>query len=501
MVKPIEFYFDSKTLNIIFDILRNTRRFIKIAIFQIHNKEFFNIINKLLQKGISVEIFTLPYDSIHENIEQVKGYFEEIINNGAQVYFCGWNIGDPERTSTATNIWYSFHGKFLVTDSIAAIFSTNLTNKDELNVLLKFYNDQKYINLFVKKFDELKALFISPGTANIKNKIKSIHYSEDDEIFKLPKSIQNESLSTRWIRHYPISLCKKVDNIPDEGFYITPFDGTARDIYYNVIKNSSEFLYLSTETFTDKDFPHFLQKHKDHIKEIKILTGSSSMDFQNRINESFKDLIASEIIIKSLHIDHHAKVLITESFLIISSINLNKMNLGFYKTKSFWRANTETLFILKNEELINRAKKKFMEIFNQGISIIDILAKKIEMKIGQKFNIYGLKSKSEVKRLFAYFIITTEITQKKLILKIYKMVSKIMSLFNTKLVTKDHFLMALILFYVSENKLKYNQLEEKLKILPCSVDLDKLLDFLIDNQFIERDDEDFYKINIIKLFE
>ena len=70
-----------------------------------------------------VEIFTLPYDSIYEdNAEQVINNFEKLIQSGAKVYFCKWNIGDPGRTYTAVGRWYSFHGKFLLTEALLQLF-------------------------------------------------------------------------------------------------------------------------------------------------------------------------------------------------------------------------------------------------------------------------------------------------------------------------------------------------------------------------------------------
>ncbi len=91
----VDFYFDSDVLDKIFSILDKADIFIKIAVFQIHNKKFFDVISKKLSKNVKVEIFTLPYDSIHENEEDIKKLFEKIILRGAIVYFCDWNVGDP----------------------------------------------------------------------------------------------------------------------------------------------------------------------------------------------------------------------------------------------------------------------------------------------------------------------------------------------------------------------------------------------------------------------
>ena len=75
--------------------------------------------------------------------------------NGAKLYFCKWNVGDPERTSTAVGRWYSFHGKFIVTDKSAIALSANFTQSPEIDGLLIYRDEPEKINEFNEKFDEL----------------------------------------------------------------------------------------------------------------------------------------------------------------------------------------------------------------------------------------------------------------------------------------------------------------------------------------------------------
>lgn len=506
----VDFSFDQDVLDKIFSILNNADKFIKIAVFQIHNKNFFEIIQEKLEKGVKVEVFTLPYDSIHENEAEIRMNFENIINQGAKVYFCEWNVGDPERTTTAVNKWYSFHGKFLVTDKDAVAFSANLTEKKEIDVFLSYTSKDKIENL-CKKFEELIDWFVKIDNqdnqgnyfkGNIHRKIIENTNEGPEKLFELPVSIENKSLADKWIKHYPVSLCKNIDSIKsiEEGLYISPFDCRARELYTNIMTNASEFVYLCTETFTDKTFPQVFKKISLNDKDIRIITGGSSMDFQDRINETYKELLANGIKIRRLDADVHAKLLITEKYLVISSVNLNKINLGFYKSKAFWRSNTETIFVSTDKKLIDLAKNKFNIQFEKGHNITQLLAQKIEQKIGKTFTgLLGLKSKKEVKILFARLIIHHEIEQKKLLLTISKIIKKIMNLFNSKMVLKEHFIMALILYYLSERKQDFDQLNERLEILETDFDLNALLSQLIKIKFIEKEN-DFYKINVEKLF-
>jgi hypothetical protein len=44
------------------------REYIDIAVFQIHDGEIFAEFSEKLREGIRVELFTLPYDSIHDGV-------------------------------------------------------------------------------------------------------------------------------------------------------------------------------------------------------------------------------------------------------------------------------------------------------------------------------------------------------------------------------------------------------------------------------------------------
>ena len=141
-----------------------------MAIFQIHNDNIFKALCGALNRHIDVEIFTLPYDSVNEKIrEKVKSNMEDLKNRGAKIYFSKWGIGDPQRTTTALGRWYSFHGKFIVTDKSAIALSANLTQEPELDAML-IYNNEDRRKEFNNKFEYLKKLFINDC---IKEKIKN----------------------------------------------------------------------------------------------------------------------------------------------------------------------------------------------------------------------------------------------------------------------------------------------------------------------------------------
>ena len=96
-------------------------------------------------------------------------------------------------------------------------------------------------------------------------------------------------------------------------------------------------------------------------------------------------------------------------------------------------------------------------------------------------------------------VLQQEIQVKKLTLTIGRITSMLMKHFSKTMVEKDDFIMALILFYLSERKHDYDQINEKLSALSTEIKLTELLCVLTENEFIEQE-IDFYKIRIETLF-
>jgi len=496
------FEFNRFVINKAIDILQEAEKFIRIAIFQLHNQNIFTLLNEKLAEGVRVEIFTLPYDSINKEIrDEVTELFMNLENNGAILYFCGWNVGDPERTSTAVGRWYSFHGKFIVTEKSAIALSANLVQGAELDALLIFKDDLDKVEEYKRKFDELIELYIQENSGyngSIREKIINSGLPDVMSVFDLPPVIETETHRKHWVRHYPSSLCP-VDVSIEDKLYLTPFDCRGRNIIMNLISKASQFTYLSTESFTDPGFANFLLQMKLKGLDMRILSGAYSMDFTDRIQNMFREFLAHDIKVRTDE-GIHAKLIITDKHLAVSSLNLNKMNLGFNITSKYWRENTESISITSDTEIISLAKSQYLDVFNSSIDIENILTEKVESYVGNVLNrTFGLRSKNEVKRLFARFIVRNEIQLKKLVLDICKITAKLMQYSNRNLIEKNDFFLSLILYCLSERKHNFDELNEKLSILNTEIDLNDLLLKLINHGFIEKV-EDFYKIKLEKLF-
>jgi hypothetical protein len=210
----------------------------------------------------------------------------------------------------------------------------------------------------------------------------------------------------------------------------------------------------------------------------------------------FRDLLAQKIEIRTPADPIHAKLIITDKALVVSSINLNKMNLGHYKTKKFWRENTESILICQEPALVSAAKQKYLEMFNRSSNIQDMLCQKLEEVVKEIFqDAFQLSPNPEVRALFAKFILKREIDTKKTIIKIGKITRRLMVHNKRNRVEKDDFISALILYHLSEAKKDYNQLEEKINEVDDNINLKDLLSKLMFYNLIEKEDE-YFKINI-----
>ncbi|MDH5186709.1 MAG: phospholipase D-like domain-containing protein [candidate division WOR-3 bacterium] len=483
--------------------IKKAEKFIRIAIFQLHNENIFSVLNDKLQEDVTIEIFTLPYDSINEDVkDEVTARFESLKRKGAKLYFCRWNVGDPERTTTAVGRWYSFHGKFLVTDKSAIALSANFIQTKELDAILIYRNESNKIADYNKKFNELINLFITENKGyegTVRQRIIETGIKNVRELFQLPRVIESNIHKNHWIRHYPATICPTITTAEDK-LYIAPFDCRARDFLQTIISLAAKFVYVSTESFTDEEFALDLKKTKLKGLDIKILCGATSMDFPDRIQQMLRELLAYQIGIQAVEEDLHAKLIVTDKHVVISSVNLNKINLGFNMTQKFWRANTETIAVCSDKQVINDAKAQYLSIYNQGVNIEEKLAEKIKTIVTDVLTkTFGLRTSGEVKSLFAKVIIKKEIECKKFVLSVGEITKNLINFLRKRVVEKEDFLMALTLYFLSESKLNHNQLKEKLSILDVPFDFRLILNKLLNNKLIEKTD-DFYKIKINTLF-
>lgn len=489
----MEFIFNTDVIERVVQKIKEAKEYVRIAIFQIHNETVYDALEHVLVNGITVEILTLPYDSINKNIrESVKTRIERIKTAGASVYFSKWGIGDPERTTTAVGRWYSFHGKFLVTESVAISLSANLTEESELDAML-IYEEQEKIREFNKEFRSLLELFERGG---IKNLVEQTGYYDKETLFLAPRTISEPEVISHWIRDYPSEMCETITNIEDR-LYIAPIECRARELWQKIIAEASEYVYISTESFTDTDIIPFLITNSIQGKVIKILTGSESQDFNERIRELYPRLMANGIELRKPRYPLHAKLIITDKRLVVSSVNLNKMNLGYAKKKALWRANTETIVVESDKNTVKEAKADYDEIFNDSIKLLNYLSEKEEDYAVSIFSVYGVKPDKNVRSLFSQVIVRSDIKLKRNLYQIGKYASILVSKFNKSkpIIETSDFLCAMVLYYLSDRKHTEPEIKDKLSEISSIIDNESIIDKLLQFKLIMKEDE-FFKLDL-----
>lgn len=498
------FEFSNTVLTNVLNELNEAEEFIKIAVFQIHLDSLFDLLETKIREGIKVEILTLPHDSINDSLrDEVILRLNALQEAGATIKFCKWNVGDPERTTTAIGKWYSFHGKFIVTDKCAIILSANFTRINELDACVIIKNEQNIITNFIEKYEELLSMFVTENdghNGNIRERVINTTLPNVNNVFDLPRIIQTATHSRNWIKQYPASLCPDDINI-EEKLYLVPFDIKGRKIYEKLLNDAEEFIFVSAESFTDPGFGLFLRNLKASKQiQIKLLTGSTSMDFSDRIQKMYRELLAEDIQLYTIEEDLHAKLLITDKHLLLGSINLNKMNLGFNIGNNFWRGNTETFFVTTSTTLIQDAKNKFEAQLTRSIQMERKLSEKINKETSNTLNkIFNIRARKEVKELFSRFVLIKEIEVKKDSKKLAKTIQKLMQHYQIRIANKEIFFMAVILFYLQDRKHTSAEINNKISKVDIIDNLSVLLERLSDSAFIEME-EDFYKINLDALF-
>ncbi len=489
----MEFIFSLEVINRIVIEIKEAKEYVKIAVFQIHNESVFEALEDVLNKGIRVEILTLPYDSIHEDIrEKIKARFENIEKKHAKIYFSRWGIGDPERTTTAIGRWYSFHGKFIVTDNVAISISANLTEEQELDAML-IYKEKMKILEFNDVFDNLLKLF---GNGGIKELVKKTQYNDTDSLFRAPRTITEEDVKEHWIRDYPSEVCKDISSIQNK-LYFAPIECKARDLWEMIINEASDYVYISTESFTDTIIIPFLITNSIKGKDIKILTGSESQDFDERIRELYPRLMANNIDLRKPKNPLHAKLIITDKRLVVSSVNLNKMNLGYHKKKTLWRANTETITVESDSDIIKKAKSDYVNIFNDSTQLLEELSKKEADYAVSIFSVYGVKPDKNVKELLSKIIVKSDIRLKRNLYQIGRYASVLIKNFNKNKpkIDKTDFLCAMALYYLSDRKHTESELKEKLSEISPDSNIEDIITKLSQYKLIEKEEE-FFKIDL-----
>lgn len=497
----------SRNKDIIFETLAQCRKFVKVLSFQLTSPRIVAVLSDLAKKGIKVEVITLPPDSFkkEEERENISELYGNMTRKGVNLLLCDWEIGDPSLTDTSLSgalaegggaKWYSLHGKFIVTERCALACSANLTDEIQLEVFLKIRNKEAIDN-FSSKFDQIKSLFMVPASKNPRIAGQIYDKLDSDSRELVEKGLE---FGRKNIKEYPPNLSPVTPL--KEGLVLAPFDGQARSYISQLIGEAREFVSIASERFFDDQLVSELRRKVVTTKcQIKILAGPPRGVRQNPTKARLfaEELSAAGVEFHVLN-DIHAKMWVSDQWLMIGSPSLTKMNLGFYKMKEHWRANSETLFFSRDRNLIEQAKTEFEKAFGEATSVVQEIAKESRNlnRARSLFNLFGVKSRKEARTALSRIEITMRIRSKTNIISIAGLASRLAKTMKSKYVEAHHVTMGLIMFLLQQRRHDLSDLKERLANYVDDIPVSKAIQDLLQLEYI-LESEGTYMINIEKI--
>lgn len=495
----------SESKKIIVKKISEAQEFIKIVSFQLTNKEILELIIKKQNQGVEVDILTLPPDSF-SNVDQrgkLKQMFEQLKSSGVRILENKWEVGDTSLTSTSQSgdikagggsKWYSLHGKFLVTEKCALVTSSNLDEENNLEVFLS-YEEDNVIEEFCSEFGFLQEYFIKQETEEVPGSFfEELPPNKQENI-----SSSYSSMERLNIEEYPSELLEQ-DFVFEQGLVITPFEAKARNILNKIIENSEDFLYLVSENLYDEGVVSKLGREISGVDlDTKILTGPPSNIRQNinKAREMYRKVASFGADVRSLD-QIHCKLWMNEKWMVVGSVNLTKMSLGFGKNDG-WRANTETLYLERTSEIKN-AKSSILDIFSRANSLLEVIssASSSHRDAKQYFDYFDHYSRTTAKKAFGKIKTNLSLDHKKTLLKIAEFAAKLAKEEDETYINEPHVIMGGVLQKLKQRSLTMEELKASFQNIFKEDKMIKAINNLQDKNYIKQNKER-YEINIQSL--
>ena len=136
------------------------------------------------------------------------------------------------------------------------------------------------------------------------------------------------------------------------------------------------------------------------------------------------------------------------------------MNLGFSKTRSFWRSNTETLYISTEIAHVSEAAKEFLLFFYQGIEIEQEFSRLLDKEVRSlATEIHGFNPDPAARRLLAQVMIRERVEAEKIFSKIGELIRLLTHHLhpNNNHVSQHDVFAALILYNLTATKMTFTK--------------------------------------------
>lgn len=354
------------------EIIKTAGEFLWTVSFQLTDDLVIDLLVQAQSRGVNVRVITLPVDSYSD--PALRAHLAAKHQELKGITYCEWEVGDPSLTNSSQSgqqragggdKWYSLHAKFIVSEKYALVSSKNLNRSVEWDA---YYRSEsaELIELLKHKFQQVHDLFCAPSESDP---------TIPGHLFDLLGQTLQDTIrktSRLLVPEYPSDLIPQNVTLAD-GLYVTPFDAVARLLINQTIENATGFVWIAGETLTDADLATKITARKTNIPalDLRLIAGGLARDPARRVamRETILQMKGLDIPIRFVE-KWHAKMILTESVVLLGSPNLNQINLGIRGSRGVWKANTEVVFASFEANDIEQAKSEFQNAFQHGTDAI-----------------------------------------------------------------------------------------------------------------------------------
>jgi phosphatidylserine/phosphatidylglycerophosphate/cardiolipin synthase-like enzyme len=454
------------------DFVASSEKFLKIVTFRFDSREFADILIEKAKRGVAIEVVTTPPDNVAKGELRpvVEAMYKELERNGAKLYSCHWEAGEPRLTTTSMSgkqsagigdKWYSLHLQIFINEKHALVTSKPLTSESTLDV---FYlsSDPDFVDNALRKFDRIQQLFLKP------KKVEGLTIPGDVTNFLDQKMLKNtidfftetKRLNAKqyYLEQLPPSKLRK-------GLFISPFEGKMRDFLYDFIDSASEYVYFFLETFFDEELVGKLQEKVAANPETKIKIITSPPERIRQSPQKARELI-NQVLSLGIQVGYlpniQAKFWVSDKWLAIPSGDFNRMNLGHFKGKNYWKADTQLLLLDNSSATISHMKREFAQHF-KPMDIGSTCAKDINTLLKRMVKSSNLRGSKDASKYIARFKTALIIKTERDVRYVIDLAIKLTKLYNKSRLEGCFMLMAVILYHLQRREHRLEEIVEKLE--------------------------------------
>jgi hypothetical protein len=497
----------SRTSQLVKELINKAEEHLKIVTFRFSSEDFAKLLIKKAKEGVDIEVITTPVDNIakEELRSKVEKMYKNVQEKGVKLLTCPWEVGEPRLTTTSMSgrlaagigeKWYSLHLQLFMNEKQALLTSQNLVPEGNLEIYY-LSSDPNFLKQTSDKFKMIRDLFFTPVKVDKTTLEGKVVNFLDQAMLRDTLGFYNQNKRLK-VKHYYVEKLPQANL--NKGLFICPFEGRLRAFLNKFVDSGKEFLYFFVETlFDDK----LIRKLEEKINlepdiRIKMITRPPEKVRQapHKARTMIKQLLSLGVGIGYLS-DIQAKFWVNDNWLAIPSGDFNKMNLGYYISKNYWRADTQLVLLDDNREQI----KLFKNIFEQHFKPMDIgsiCRKDIDSLftgLRKRYHVVSTREAKEyISRLKSSLIIKTE----RDVRYVMNLAVKLTKIHDKKRIQGIFVVMAILLYHLQRREHKLEELCDKLENIVDKSQIRDAINRLLLSGYILKS-EDVYRINVEKL--